>query len=318
MTDPVNKLTTPIAPADVSSATDFQGLARLKAEAGAQSPEALKKVAQQFESLFMEMMLKSMRDASLGEGIFDNDQSQMYMSLFDKQISMQMAKGEGKGLGIAAMLMRQMGGAGSTAAAPSATKDAPSLTLPRSAGEGREGAAAAQWKPTSPADFVREVLPHAQKAAAQLNVDPLALVAQAAVETGWGQHMIAGNDGSNSMNLFGIKAGESWNGEKSVARTIEFKDGLPFAQQAAFRRYGSISESFSDYANLLSSSPRYREALEQGRDPQGFIEALGRSGYATDPSYAQKIKGVLGGETFRQAVQDAVTALKAGGSGPIV
>lgn len=298
----MDKLTLPVTPTDVSSVTDLAGLARLKAEAATQSPESIEKVAQQFEALFLEMMLKSMRDANLGEGIFDNDGSQMYLEMFDKQISLQLAQSDGKGLGIAELLTRQL------SRRNAADANDTDVALPI----GKESGAAmpVAWKPASPEEFVREILPHARKAAAALNVNPLGLVAQAAVETGWGQHVVSGNDGANSMNLFGIKAGEEWGGDKAVARTLEFKDGLPVAQQASFRRYGSIAESFSDYVNLLSNSPRYREVLEKGQDLQAFAEALGRSGYATDPDYARKIKGVLSGDTLQSALLSLDPGLK--------
>ncbi len=278
----------PMAPADAGSYTDFAALARLKVEAQERSPEALEKVARQFEALFLEMMLKGMREARLGEGMFDSDAGKFYESMFDKQIATELAHGQGKGLGIAELLMRQL-----AAQAPGAP--------PAVEGAAATGGAQA-WRPASPGEFVREILPHARKAAAELGVHPLGLVAQAAVETGWGKHVVPGAAGGSSFNLFGIKVGEQWNGAKVAARTMEVEGGLPVPRQASFRSYGSLAESFQDYVRLIASSPRYQAVREQGGTVEGFADAMGRSGYATDPEYSSKIKGIWGGSTLREAM----------------
>src|SRR5262245_34634881 len=296
----MEKLAIPVTPVDVTTATDLAGLARLKEGARAQTPEALEAVAKQFESLFLEMMLKSMRDANLGEGIFDSEATDLYQGMFDKQVALDMANG--KGLGIAELLVRQLsqrapGGTESTASpvAIEGTKFSPRLRAPG------EPSADARSAPT-PLEFVREILPLARKAAAALNVHPAGLIAQAALETGWGQRVVAHTDGTSSNNLFGIKASADWTGPKATMRSLEFENGLPIQRQAAFRSYGSHAESFADYVRLLKTNPRYREVLEKGVDAAGFAEAMGRSGYATDPDYAMKIKNVLGGETLREAL----------------
>jgi flagellar protein FlgJ len=292
-----DKLNLPGGPPDVSTYTDFAGLARLKGQAQDQSPETLKKVAQQFESLFLEMMLKSMREAKLGDGIFDSDAGELYQSMFDKQVAMDLATGPGGGLGIAELLIRQLGAKG--------VQDAQKIeSVPPATGP--------DGKPVTPADFVREILPHAREAAKALGVHPLGLVAQAALETGWGRHVIPGEKGS-SHNLFGIKAGEGWGGAKVATGTLEFENGLPVARRAQFRAYGSVGDSFGDYVKLLATSPRYKEVLEQGGTLTGFADALGRSGYATDPEYASKIKGILGSESLR----DALRSLKVSDLGPM-
>src|SRR5262245_12636853 len=296
----MEKLAIPVTPVDVTTATDLAGLARLKEGARAQTPEALEAVAKQFESLFLEMMLKSMRDASLGEGIFDSEASELYQGMFDKQVALDMANG--KGLGIAELLVRQLSqrapGGTEPAAAPIATQDTP--FTPRLRAPGLPSAATG-IKPT-PLEFVREILPLARKAATALNVHPAALVAQAALETGWGQRVVAHADGTSSNNLFGIKASPDWTGPRASTRSLEFENGLPIPRQASFRSYGSPAESFADYVSLLKDNPRYREVLEQGRDAGAFADAMGRSGYATDPDYALKIKTVLGSETLRGAL----------------
>lgn len=309
----MDKLNLNLTPAEVSSYTDFEGLARLKTEAQGQSPETLKKVAQQFESLFLEMMLKSMREAKLGDGIFDSDAGDFYQGMFDKQIAMDLANSEGGGLGIAELLVRQLS-AKAAAKAQQTHEDGNKDGMPIAPSQSGlpTNRTTQQWQPADPTEFVREVLPHAQAAAAQLGVHPLALVAQAAVETGWGQHVIPTQSGS-SFNLFGVKAGESWDGSKVSAGTLEVENGLPVARRAQFRSYDSIADSFGDYVKLLSGA-RYQEVREQGATLTGFADAIGRSGYATDPQYANKIKGILTGDTLRGALQ----SLKVSGTEPMI
>jgi flagellar protein FlgJ len=136
------------------------------------------------------------------------------------------------------------------------------------------------------------MLPHAQKAAAALGVDPASLVAQAALETGWGKSVPCAADGSCSFNLFGIKAGTSWSGATVNVPTLEFEDGVAVRKVDRFRAYGSIGDSFMDYARLIANSPRYAGALGTGGDVAGFASALQAGGYATDPEYASKIEAV--------------------------
>jgi flagellar protein FlgJ len=274
----VNDVLPTVTPTDIQSYTDFNGLAALRSQAQGQSPEALKAVAQQFESLFLDMMMKSMRDANLGAGLFDSGDSQFYQEMWDKQIAMQLAKGGG--LGIADMMLRQLQRSG--AAQP------PS-------GEGPKAA-------IDPTDFVRSVLPDAKRAAAKLGAEPLALVAQAALETGWGSRIPRRADGTSSFNLFGIKSGAGWNGPEVTATTTEFQRGAPGEKSDAFRAYGSKGEGFADYVELLTSNPRYRSVLEAGQDPSRYAKALQDSGYATDPNYAMKIKSIYSGEAMRAAL----------------
>lgn len=154
----------------------------------------------------------------------------------------------------------------------------------------------------SPEAFVQEVWPHAQRAADELGVDPRALVAQAALETGWGKHQIRGRDGDSANNLFGIKAGSRWGGDTAHNRTHEFVDGAMRSEMASFRAYASPAESFADYVSLLKSSPRYARALEAGTDTRRFAQALQQGGYATDPAYARKITSIAHGPTLARAL----------------
>ena len=161
--------------------------------------------------------------------------------------------------------------------------------------------AVAQLGAHTPEGFVASIWQHAQSAARELGVDARALVAQAALETGWGKRQIKHADGSTSHNLFGIKA-NGWNGQRALAGTHEYVDGVRRNETASFRAYGSPAESFADYVRLLKTSPRYQQALQAGTDVQGFARGLQRAGYATDPRYAAKIAAIAGGPTIERAV----------------
>lgn len=154
---------------------------------------------------------------------------------------------------------------------------------------------------SSPEAFVRSVWPHAKQAAEALGVPAKALVAQAALETGWGRRLVGTDGGASSHNLFGIKAGRSWNGRSAEAATHEFVDGTRVNQRARFRAYGSTAESFADYARLLQA-PRYAAARGAGEDVGRFASALQTAGYATDPNYAAKISAIANGATLRRAL----------------
>ncbi|HCR34212.1 MAG TPA: flagellar assembly peptidoglycan hydrolase FlgJ [Stenotrophomonas sp.] len=161
--------------------------------------------------------------------------------------------------------------------------------------------AVAQLGANTPEGFVASIWEHAQSAAKELGVDARALVAQAALETGWGKRQIKHADGSTSHNLFGIKA-TGWKGQSAVAGTHEYVDGVRRNETASFRAYSTPAESFADYVRLLKSSPRYQQALQAGTDVQGFARGLQRAGYATDPRYAAKIAAIAGGPTIERAV----------------
>ncbi len=271
-----------IAPLNNSFYADPANLAALKREASAQSPEALRETARQFESLFTTMMLKSMREASQGDSLFGSDQQDFYQDMFDQQLSVQLSKG--KGLGLADMLVRQlMQGAGvdPAAAATPAVSDAAG-TPPQ----------ATNWPPRTQDEFVQAILPAATAAGRELGVDPATVIAHAALETGWGKSVPMGADGRPSFNLFGIKAGGSWNGESTSAATNEFHGGRMQKVVAEFRSYESPEESLGDYVKLLRSSPRYAGALGTGNDAAAFARALQQGGYATDPDYATKLTAV--------------------------
>ena len=150
----------------------------------------------------------------------------------------------------------------------------------------------------SPEEFVRQLLPAAQQVAAKIGLSPVALLAQAALETGWGRKMIRGTDGQSANNLFGIKAGQRWQGKEAQATSLEYEQGQPVMRTSAFRSYGSFVQSMEDYVSLIGSDARYSQARAVAHDPDAYFEALQRAGYATDPSYASKLKQVLRSDAF--------------------
>jgi flagellar protein FlgJ len=250
-------------------ANDFKQFAALRRGAAANAPETLRAAAKQFESLFTKMMLESMRSASMGDPMFGSDQGDMYQDMADDQLAIQLS--QGRGLGLADMLIRQLsGGASGTTATHSSS-----------------GPAADAATPEQRQEFISSLMPHAEAAARELGVDPRNLIAQAALETGWGR-----SKPGDSHNLFGIKAGGSWNGASVQANTEEFAAGTASRVDANFRAYGSSRESVEDYVRLIRDNPRYAGALNTGSDVQSFANALQRGGYATDPDYARKLVSV--------------------------
>ncbi|HEY5754331.1 MAG TPA: flagellar assembly peptidoglycan hydrolase FlgJ [Steroidobacter sp.] len=281
--------------APINASFDFAGLASLRNDAATKTEDVatLKQAAKQFESLFTQMMLKSMRDANkaFSEGsMFSSSQGDFYQDMFDDQISMELSKG--KGLGLADVLVRQLATSGmvkdmDAAAASEAASKAqfPSATQNVSSANDHQPLA------KSKEDFVKMMWPHAQKAGEALGVDPSALVAQAALETGWGR-AVPNNANGSSNNLFGIKAGSSWEGATANVPTLEFEDGVAVRKVERFRAYDSPADSFNDYAKLIGNNPRYENARGAGGDVTTFASALQDGGYATDPNYAQKIVGI--------------------------
>ncbi|MEM8548603.1 MAG: flagellar assembly peptidoglycan hydrolase FlgJ [Pseudomonadota bacterium] len=297
----------------MSTVTDFSQYTALRADAvhgdGARSGKALREVATQFEALFVQQMLKSMRDASFGDPLFpDTGANKMYRDLFDQQIATDLA--QGPGIGLADMLVRQLGGEPSSARA--ATPSGLPGVLPVGPQVALKGAVAAAPVPTAtatteadrptwqtPGEFVAEILPHARRAAAKLGVHPLGIVAQAALETGWGQSLGA----RESFNLFGIKAGGDWRGASDTRSTLEFEDGAMQKKSAAFRAYDTIGAAFDDYVEFIGQAKRYDSVRRTGADLSRFAQALQDAGFATDPAYAAKIKRVVGSDTMRGALE---------------
>jgi peptidoglycan hydrolase FlgJ len=260
---------------------DFSGLEGLKKNVKAKDPQAIRAAAQQFESLFTNMMLKSMRDAKLGQGLGDSQQSDIYQDMYDQQISLKIA--QGKGLGLADMLVQQLTRNGAAKAAASQAAPAAGSVAPGNAAPSTGDRIS----------FVKMLEPYAEKAAGQLGVSSDTLIAQAALETGWGQHVPGAANGSSSLNLYGVKAGSSWNGNAVNAVTTEYSGGSPASVSQPFRRYSSVEQGVNDYVTLLQHNSRYQKAIGTGDDVGAFGSALAGGGYATDPIYVQKLQATV-------------------------
>lgn len=288
---------------------DPQSLAGLKRAArdGQPSEATLRKVASQFEALFMQMMLKSMREASFGDDLFGGEQTEFYRDMYDQQLSVMLAKRQG--LGLADMLVRQLGGGRGGPGGPMPGLDGV-LNHARLQAmlQARTDAA-----PAEPQAFVAQLWPQAAAAARELGVAPEAIVSIAALETGWGRAVMRHPDGRSAHNLFGIKAGGGWDGPTVTASTREFVDGAAVERRERFRAYDSPEASVADFVEFLKGNPRYREALAAGTDTRSFFEGLAAAGYATDPAYVRKLESVLTGATLGTAL----AALKISGERPI-
>lgn len=304
---------------------DNRALADIKRLSKDNDPKALKAAARQFEAMFLQMMLKSMRDATPQDGMLDSDQTRMYQSLLDQQLAQSLAGKSGSG-SLATMIEKQLS-RGLDAANPLETGLPPALTSALSriieSPSGKVGATPAPANiaspsgavdavtgepgvvggglPTDAREFVNRVWPHAVAAGQSTGIPPAFLIAHSALESGWGKAEPRRSDGSPSFNLFGIKAGRSWGGATVDATTTEYVDGVPRRQNERFRAYGSYAEAFQDYARLLASNPRFTGVLGS-RDGDSFARNLQLSGYATDPAYADKLKRILSGTTLRQAL----------------
>ncbi len=258
-------------------------LRNLQAAAARDPKAAIKEAARQFEALFMQELMKSMRQATMSSGMLDNEGTQLGTEMLDTQLAGKMTglKG-GLSEAIARQLERQMGlspsgAAGQGSAAP---VNRVSQTTPLR-------------KPASAAEFVARHTDAARKAEAATGIPASFMVAQAAHETGWGRKDIRMADGSASFNLFGIKAGADWKGPVARVTTTEYIGGQPRKMVQAFRAYSSHEESFADYARLMTTSPRYRDVVARADDAKQFAQGLQRAGYATDPAYADKLGRVI-------------------------
>lgn len=291
--------------------TDLSGFSALRQTAQSDAKAALPAVAKQFESIFTQMMLKSMRDASSGDGLMDSDAGNQWRDMFDQQLSVQLSQG-GNGIGIAQMLVKQLGGALGGASDGTSTGATPAAAGSGDSWQQRLSSVASAVKntgekvlkllPKDAEDFVRQLAPYAQEAAQKLGVSVRAVLAQAALETQWGKHLPTHSNGNTSNNLFGMKAGSSWDGDKVSVKTLEFEGGVPVQKHAQFRSYDNPGQSFDDYAQLISDNPRYAKALNHGEDVVGFARGLVSGGYATDPSYAQKIIAIANSPQMKEAL----------------
>lgn len=301
------------SPNDIGFIQDIAGLDSLRKKAihgdkGA-GKEALKSAASQFEAIFTNMMLKSMRDANKAfkSGMFDSHTEDLYRQMRDEQMVSQLS--EKGSLGLADMIVKQLS-VGETVNAEGEQSFQDAVDRVRrvrqaanqhdsvSAAEQTDGVAhSAQQVVTStdaqpmsfesPYAFVQSLKPYAEKAAQVLGVDSSLLLAQAALETGWGQKVVK-NAHHSSHNLFNIKANSAWRGDRVATQTLEYQNAIPVMEKAAFRAYPSYQESFDDYVQFLENNPRYSEALAHKGD-RDFIQSIHKAGYATDPNYADKV-----------------------------
>ncbi|GIZ13829.1 flagellar assembly peptidoglycan hydrolase FlgJ [Pseudomonas sp. NCCP-436] len=370
-------LGTGISPLDSGAVTDLNRLNQFKV--GGDTEQNIRKVAQEFESLFMNEMLKAMRSANavFGEDNFLNSsESKTYQDMHDQQLAVTLSR-EGRGIGLADVLVRQMSKLKQGPSRPNpfaqieqpAASDEPLVAtdplrddaallnrrrlavpgkltdrllagiVPTAAETSDKSLAGEDWiaaRPrtepalssgstdtfagrrlaqpplapgkaafSSPQEFVATMLPMAEAAASKIGVDPRYLVAQAALETGWGKSIIRTGDGGSSYNLFGIKTHQSWNGDSARVLTTEYRDGKPVREVAKFRAYDSYAQSFEDYVSFLQSNGRYQKALSATENPERFVQELQQAGYATDPNYARKISQIARKMQTYQAVAAA-------------
>lgn len=300
---------------DIGFIHDIAGLDQLRKQAvngdEQSEKEALASAARQFEAIFTSMLFKSMRDANstFESGLMDSQNQQFYRQMMDEQMSSELSSSGSLGLAdmIVAQLtsgsvenpnassrntdfealMKKVDRARTAQSEKTASEVAPQQNVDIAVKQSAE-VLPAKHSFDSPESFVASMRPYAQKAASALGVDSSLLLAQAALETGWGKKLVSNSLGS-SNNLFNIKADRSWGGDKVATQTLEYHQGVPVKEKAAFRSYNSFEESFNDYVRFLNDNPRYTMALRHGGSSERFIEGIHKAGYATDPQYASKV-----------------------------
>lgn len=300
--------------------TDLNSLQKIKQlgrGGDAEKQQALEAVAKQFESVFLNMMMKSMREANEAfkdDSMSSSNEMDFYQNMFDQQLALTLSK---DGVGIADALMRQLQRqlpvspesiSPQVSSNPfdlygdlkkfmeSKTRSSEAEKQQASIAEAARLESAEKRQSTnslgSIAEFKETLLPLAEQAARELGIDPKMILSQAALETGWGKHMIRKPNGDNSFNLFGIKANNGWQGDVASVKTLEYERGVAQKQSANFRAYDSYQESFSDYVDFIKGHSRYQEALETSASPDHYVRELQNAGYATDPNYANKILNI--------------------------
>jgi len=279
-------------------------------------PAALKEISKKFEAMFVQQMLKSMRDANavFGEdNVFSSKETEFHQELMDQQMVLNLTSGEG--IGLAKTMFQQMQKLYGHPVEPGAQSDAINTLEHNFRLAPRVKSLAAALNETSMRDgvktpvaqsqeeFIAKMKPHAEKAAAELNVSTDVLLAQAALETGWGKHLIHDTQGNNTFNIFNIKA-TNWQGKSVAVNTLENRQGVTQQERANFRQYDDYAQSFADYVSLIKNNTRYKEALAAGDNSNVYAEELQKAGYATDPDYAAKIKSLLNSDSIRTAVAE--------------
>jgi flagellar protein FlgJ len=302
-----------------------QGFDAMRAQANASPQEGLKAAAKQFDAVFTQMMLKSMRDATPSDSPFDSNESKSFTSMLDQQLSQQMSS---KGIGVADMMLKQLmrnaGTAGGDAGAGGGMSGGAGGDLNANAGNiaamnamAKAYANAAASKNNSlqsgagytansslepPARgngsgtvnaFVDRLAVPAQSASAATGIPARFIIGQAALESGWGKREIKNADGSTSHNIFGVKATKDWTGKTVNAVTTEYVNGQPKKVVERFRAYDSYEDALTDYASVLKNNPRYAPVVSASRDAAGFAHGMQKAGYATDPHYAKKLISIM-------------------------
>ena len=298
---------------------------------------ALQAAARQMEGIFLNMMLQSMRDANsvFSEGnMLESRDTQFYQGMYDKQLSLNISNSGG--LGLADVIVKQMkANSGKeitdavsdisgylkhpilsrsdiTKSIKDVEKETPIIELgdvneSASETDAGYGTEVTSWQ--SPQEFVSTIYSHARKAAQRLGVAPEAIIAQAVLETGWGQHVMKGMEGENSFNLFGIKADSRWDGETVRKNTLEYRNGIAAKENASFRSYPSLDRAFEDYVDFLNSNSRYESVVNKKCEAKQWGFELQGSGYATDPNYGNKIANIMDSDAFKSALNSVTKKL---------
>ena len=357
--DKTVKITTMNKIGDINNYHDLNGLQQLKAQAKnePESQEALKKAAQHFESIFIGMMLKSMRDANKafeeGNPMHSNT-TNFFRDMYDQQLATDMS--DNGSMGLADIIVQQLSGDTESFKAASVLRNdatlanltqhkstsplasqtvnlqdkesildsqvkgvvadsdmTTQLTTPnnsitdltnKSAVTSASQTPKVDDKFESPEDFVGKLWDVAKQTAKKIGLNPAVMLAQSALETGWGQHVIKTAKGESSFNLFNVKAHRDWTGDKVAQSTLEFEQGVAVRKTEPFRAYNNFAESFDDFVSFLNSSSRYEEALNKTQNPEQFLQSLQKAGYATDPNYADKIIGILKSDRFKEMINN--------------
>ena len=319
---------------------DFSKFNQLRKMTRDDKDAALQAAAQQMEGIFLNMMLQSMRDANavFAEGnMLESSDGQFYQGMYDKQLTLNISKNGG--IGLADVIVKQMQarsdakpvGSGSAmdissylkhpllARQPVTPQDSEHKPLEASSPEviaTVNGTVESVEHPhnvtqrwNSPDEFIQAIYPHAKRAAEKLGTSVEAVIAQAVLETGWGQHVMQAGAGDSSFNLFGIKADSRWQGDVVRKNTLEYRNGIAAQENAAFRSYRSLSHAFDDYVEFLNSNARYESVLNKKSEGKQWGFDLQRSGYATDPNYGNKIANVMDSDVFKSTLQTVTTKL---------
>lgn len=284
--------------------SDFSTLNDLKVQAKNDAQKALPEVAKQFEAIFLQSMLKSMR---MGQHFLSEDSpfrgknQDTFEEMLDGQYVSSISGS--KGIGLATMLAQQL----QSTVAPEINKPKDLLSVSPINPVNLPKSSELNAEPSSHVgvidDFVKSIWPLAKEAAAAIGLDPKILMAQAALETGWGKFIAKDEAGNSSNNLFNIKAGVKEENNAVQVKTTEYIADTPIKMNASFRKYSSVEHSFNDYISLVKGSERYQNAVASASNPERYVQELHKAGYATDPKYGSKILSIYHGEELNQALQ---------------